>query len=429
MLRKIFTLFIVFIFITPAYTFAQDGEMMPSFELVSIDGEVVSSESLVGVPLVVNVWATWCPFCKNELPYFAQLQREYGDSVRVIAIDRGESEEEVRAYLEGRGLEDDIIFLQDPDDEFYRAIGGISMPETLFIDTDGSIAIHKRGPMALSEMQTKLSTLVPSKEGISVDGTGDDVVTISWVFMVAAFLAGLITFLAPCTLPLVPAYLGFISGVSRDDFTDATKASGARRKVLRNALAFVLGFSIIFVLFGLLVGLLGAALVPFQIWLTRVGGVFIIFFGLFLLGVFNISFLQIEKRMKMPSFLTVGKPSSSFVIGSAFAFGWTPCVGPVLGSILALAAVSSTAWKGAFLLAIFSLGLAVPFIATAVLFLSATKYIRAITKYLAWVQKIGGVILLLVGWLLLTNDFSFLIEQGFRLLEGFGYEDSLLRFL
>ncbi len=245
---------------------------------------------------------------------------------------------------------------------------------------------------------------------------------LSITFIISVFIAGLVTFLAPCTLPLVPAYLGFISGVSTDDLRDAEKAKLLRKKIFLNGLFFVIGFSIVFIIFGTLIGLLGQTLVPFRIWLTRIAGAFVIIFGLFMLGVFKFSFLQVDKRMNIPSFLEIGKPSSSLAIGSAFAFGWTPCVGPILGAVLALASTSTTAVQGGLLLAVFSVGLAIPFLLVALGLSKATQYIEKISKYLKWVSIIGGIFLVLLGILLITNNFTLLIQYGFQLLDVINYE-------
>ncbi len=251
---------------------------------------------------------------------------------------------------------------------------------------------------------------------------------ISVGFVISAFVAGLLTFLAPCTFPLVPAYLGFISGVSVEDLNDPTKSDTVRKKIIQNGIFFVVGFSLVFILFGTLAGLIGQGLVPYRIWLTRVSGVFVILFGLFMLGAFKIPFLQSDKRLKAPSFLKVGKPASSLVIGSAFAFGWTPCIGPILGSILLLASTSTTAFQGAFLLTMFSIGLAIPFLLIAFLFSKATIYIQKISKYLVWISVIGGVFLIILGILLVTNNFSLLIQYGYQLFDFINY-DRLLDYL
>lgn len=246
--------------------------------------------------------------------------------------------------------------------------------------------------------------------------------------IISAFIAGLLTFLAPCTLPLVPAYLGFISGVDQDALTDPTTARAARRKIFLNGVAFILGFTIVFIVFGTLAGLVGQELVPYRIWLARIGGVLVILFGLFMLGVFKLPFFQSEKRIPIPSWLTLGKPSSSLFIGGTFALGWTPCVGPILGSILLLAGTSGTALEGALLLSVFSLGLAVPFLLIALGYSNATKYIDATSRYLKGVSIVGGLFLIILGLLLATGNFGLTIQYGYQLLEFINY-DQLLNYL
>jgi len=241
-------------------------------------------------------------------------------------------------------------------------------------------------------------------------------------FIISAFVAGLLMFLAPCTLPLVPAYLGFISGVSREELEDPLRRKKARRKIFLNGVFFILGFSIIFIVFGALAGFVGQELVPFRIWLTRIGGGLVILFGLFMLGVFKIPFLQADKRLPIPKWLKVGRPSSSFVIGSAFAFGWTPCVGPILASILLLASTSSTVFQGAFLLAVFSFGLAMPFLLVALLYSKATQYIQNIARGLRIVEVIGGVFLILLGALLLSGNFILTVEYGYKFFDFLEYD-------
>jgi len=246
--------------------------------------------------------------------------------------------------------------------------------------------------------------------------------------IIPAFFAGMLTFLAPCTLPLVPAYLGFISGVDQEALKDQATARSARRKIFFNGLAFIIGFSAVFIAFGVLAGFLGATLTPYRIWLSRIGGVLVILFGLFMLGFFKLPFLQSDKRIPIPKWLTLGKPSSSFFIGGTFALGWTPCVGPILGSILLLAGTSGTALQGGVLLSVFSLGLAVPFLAIALAFSRATVYIEKISKYLKIVSIVGGVFLIVLGALLATGNFGLTIQYGYQLLEFINY-DQLLEYL
>ncbi len=251
---------------------------------------------------------------------------------------------------------------------------------------------------------------------------------ISIGFIISSFIAGILTFLAPCTLPLVPAYLGFISGVNQRDLQNPETAAAARRKIFLNGVLFIVGFSVVFILFGTLAGFLGQALVPVRIWLTRIGGALVILFGLFMLGAVKVRFFETEKRLLIPSWINLGTPASSLAIGGMFAFGWTPCVGPILGSILLLATTSATALKGSLMLAVFSAGLAVPFLLLAAGYSRASAYIAASSKYLNAVSIIGGIFLIFLGILLMTNNFGLLIQYGYRLFNFIEY-DRLLDYL
>ena len=246
-------------------------------------------------------------------------------------------------------------------------------------------------------------------------------------FVISAFIAGLLMFLAPCTLPLVPAYLAFISGVRPDDLRGAS-AHTARQRIMINGTAFTLGFSVIFIAFGVLVGLFGLYIGAFRELLTQIGGVFIIFFGLSMLGVFTIAPLMKKRAVQLPGALEPGRPMSAFLIGATFALGWTPCVGPVLASVLLLAATSATVLEGGLLLTVFSLGLSVPFLLTAFLYARASALIHRYAYVTKWVQLIGGVFLVCIGVLLLTNSFGLTVEYGYTLFNILGI-DSLFNHL
>lgn len=248
------------------------------------------------------------------------------------------------------------------------------------------------------------------------------------ILIIAAFIAGLFIFLAPCTLPLVPAYLGFISGLSLPELKNKDQVHKLRSKFFINGLFFVFGFTLIFVSLGSLASWLGQSLVSYKLWLSRLGGLIIIFFGLFELGLIKINFLYQEKRIKKPTWLLAGHSFSSFLVGAIFALGWTPCIGPVLGSILLLAANSQTAGQGALLLLVFSLGLALPFLLTALLLGSILKHLRQIHKYLKIISFIGGLFLIFLGLLLLTNRFSWLVYMGFKIFSFIKYE-GLINYL
>jgi cytochrome c-type biogenesis protein len=216
-------------------------------------------------------------------------------------------------------------------------------------------------------------------------------------FMVA-FVAGLLSFLSPCVLPLVPSYIGFITGMTLPE------VRGRRRTALAHALLFVFGFSIVFVLLGASATALGRALNHYQVWLQRIGGALIILFGLLCLGVFKVGLLNQERRMHLER-KPVGYLGSALV-GVAFGAGWTPCIGPVLGGILGLAATSSDVSRGMQLLAVYSAGLALPFVIAAVAVDSFLQWFQQFRRYLPWIMRLSGILLIVVGLLLVTGEFT-----------------------
>ena len=215
-----------------------------------------------------------------------------------------------------------------------------------------------------------------------------------------AFVAGLLSFLSPCVLPLVPSYVGFLAGMSVEDI------AVRRRAALLHALWFVGGFSAIFVVLGATASALGNLLGAYQVWIGRVGGLLVIFFGLYLLGVFRPAFLMRERSFHI-SEKPLGYLGSAFV-GIAFGAAWTPCVGPILGGILTLAAARATVSEGSALLGVYALGLAVPFLLTAVALERFLDWFQRFRPYIRWVDRIAGTILILLGILLVTDRFTLL---------------------
>lgn len=225
-----------------------------------------------------------------------------------------------------------------------------------------------------------------------------------------AFVAGLLTFLSPCLLPLIPSFIAYITGVSFNDLKDAGKTGEVRRKAIIHSLLFILGFSIIFVLLGLTATFIGKALFQYQKIIRIAGGILIIIFGLYLTGLLKLGFLVKERRFnihaKGASYL------GSFLIGVTFAAAWTPCAGPILGSILVLAGTKTDVVSGAKLLTVYSLGVAVPFFLTGVLINSFLAHINKIKKLISVVNVIGGIFLIFVGILVATNYLA-IISQKF----------------
>ncbi len=208
-----------------------------------------------------------------------------------------------------------------------------------------------------------------------------------------AFTAGVLSFLSPCVLPLVPSYLAYVGGVG-----------AARGAVVRSSLFFVLGFSLIFVGLGASASLLGGLLSAYRRELTLVGGVLIVFFGVMLLGVRVPGLQRLLGREARVRFTGETRtPVGAVLLGMAFAAGWTPCIGPVLGSVLTLAGTASGLGQGVALLAFYALGLAVPFVAAAVMLGSFTRASNRFRRYLPWVERVSGAILVVAGVMLLTG--------------------------
>ncbi|MCD6193524.1 MAG: cytochrome c biogenesis protein CcdA [Candidatus Aminicenantes bacterium] len=219
-----------------------------------------------------------------------------------------------------------------------------------------------------------------------------------------AFSAGLLSFLSPCILPLIPSYLVFITGVSLDEMSHEENLKKVRKIVIGNSLLFILGFSLVFISLGASATFLGRFLAENIHWLERIGGVIVIILGLHFAGVFKIAFLERERKFHLQE-----KPLGmlgTVIVGMAFGAGWTPCVGPILGAILTMAASTQSLIKGIILLAVYSIGLGLPFLLAGVLINKFFEYFQSIRKYFRIITIAGGVLLILIGVLLITGYFS-----------------------
>jgi cytochrome c-type biogenesis protein len=229
------------------------------------------------------------------------------------------------------------------------------------------------------------------------------------VGLLAAFIAGIISFLSPCVLPLVPAYISFITGISLEDLRKEDTGKKQVIKAFLSSVFFVLGFTVVFVALGASATWLGKALLTKLPLFTKVAGVLIIIFGLHLIGVFKIAFLYKTKKFEGPakavSFL------GAFVLGLSFAFGWTPCIGPILAGILTIASTEETVWKGIFLLTLYSLGLGIPFLITSLAINQFFKLFMKIKRYFHAIEILSGILLVLIGILIMTNKFSLITSK------------------
>ena len=221
------------------------------------------------------------------------------------------------------------------------------------------------------------------------------------VSVAVAFTAGLLSFLSPCVLPLVPVYLASLVGPELFD----VKRTGRRLPIFLHSLSFVLGFSLVFTTMGAIAGLTGFAINPSLALLNKISGSLLIAFGLFLLAALKIPWLNYEKRLS-PSLGNTTGYLRSFLIGASFSLVWTACVGPILGGILAIALNTATAWHGAYLLAIYSLGLGLPFLVIGLAFDSLLPLLRRIQRYTRIIHVVSGLLLITIGVLVLTGQIS-----------------------
>jgi len=223
------------------------------------------------------------------------------------------------------------------------------------------------------------------------------------ISFVGALLAGLLSFLSPCVLPLVPAYLSYISGISVDALK--TEQPDVRRRAMAQALWFVLGFSLVFVALGASATLIGQWMLGNLQVLGKIAGVIIVIFGLHYTGLIRIPFLMMDAHLSTDK-VRGGHAIGSILLGSAFAFGWTPCVGPILGAILAMAGAQDKVLHGTALLAVYSIGLGIPFLLAAAATNHFVHWMQRFKKHLHMVEIISGILLILVGLLIFLGSFS-----------------------
>ena len=220
------------------------------------------------------------------------------------------------------------------------------------------------------------------------------------VTFLAAFTAGLLSFLSPCVLPLIPGYLSFMTGMTNAELSDSDRSTA---RVLVPASLFVLGFSLVFVAMGASASVLGEFLTSYQSVVEKVAGIAVVLFGLLMLGIVKVPWLYDEARADMSRSRVFGR-GASVVMGMAFAAGWTPCVGPILGSILALAGASGSVTQGAAMLLVYSLGLGLPFLAVALLFGRVKPLLAWLNRHTLIVNRVAGAMLIAVGVLIFTGQ-------------------------
>jgi cytochrome c-type biogenesis protein len=486
---------------------SQEIRPAPKYGALTLDGKPASLESFQGKPVLINVWATWCVPCRQEMPALESLYNKFSNqSLQIIgvSIDGPGTAQRINSFIDRMGIT--YTILHDPDDKFSRVFRTIGVPESFLINANGEIVHTWKGPFdAMSQdTQARVLNVVSSNEdgrdavsNINVNpnlasntnstsavqgqapqklqpsqeptvkerlptssppaniGSSANYQTIAYP---VAFGAGILSFLSPCILPLIPSFVAFITGMSIEELTgknavrnrkdnkygnkelpstkditkqetnqddlyttssatstglsEASRSSSSSRSsyqyvsakhtALIRGLLFIAGFSVVFVALGASITALGALFFDYGRWIEIIGGILLVVFGLHLLGVLRIPGTEREWKFHFSKRPVAGH-IGSFVIGMGFGAGWTPCIGPILASILAIAASSTSLSTGVTLLAVYSAGLAVPFIFSTVAvekFITAFKQIR---RWIPWINRTSATLLIIVGIMLLTG--------------------------
>jgi cytochrome c-type biogenesis protein len=359
---------------------AQEFLDAPYYQATDLNGSTVVLSDYENKVVLINLWATWCEPCREEMPSLQKLQDMFDESefqVIGVSIDESGSENSIRQFLASKNIS--YTVWQDPSNIFQFAFRTIGVPESFLINQEGQIVYRWKGAFdPVSESNVSLvHSVVNGQEMTTPQNTLLENGFIAAA--VIAFSAGVLSFLSPCVLPLIPVYASLITGLSVKELSE-TSSSKERAKLRFSAtnkgILFVVGFSIIFILLGTTVAFLGNLFMDATVWIERIGGVILIALGIHMVGFVRIPFLERQFRMELGS-----RNSGKFgpmIVGMAFAAGWTPCIGPILAGILTIAASSSSVALGAGLLGVYSVGLAIPFLISAI----------AIDRFMIFFQRI-----------------------------------------
>jgi len=467
---------------------AISNELIKSYSAMSLNtNKPVTIANTSGQVILLNSWATWCLPCREEMPGLEELHQEFqskGLSIIGISVDSSGSNNMIKSFVQRMKLT--YTFWHDPNNNFARLFKTLGVPESYLVDKDGNILYQWKGPFDPVSEDTKsiisnaLSTVtvndpqqqqqqqsivdtetkVKDKERIvnnTYTKTSETKLSdLSKIGIPLAFAAGLLSFLSPCILPLIPSYIAFITGTSSDEILNKNKKRNKNEEVnhynkinkknnndddftsgfgdksniqslrisflksntfIRGSL-FILGFSVVFVALGASITAIGSAFHEYSIWIERIGGIMLVIFGLNLFGLLKIPGSQREWGLKFSK-----RPAGhigALLIGMGFGAGWTPCIGPILASILTVAATTGSIFEGVTLLIFYSMGLAIPFLVSA---FAIDKYMIAfqrLRKWMPWIHRSSAALIIVMGLLLLTGSLAILTNSLAGMFPMFG---------
>ena len=419
MLKKTFSIFLIVIgslLITTSFyggtnnILAQEFSTAPYYQASNFDGSTVVLSDYQNKVILINLWATWCEPCREEMPGLQELQDLFSESdfqVIGVSIDDPGSEKAIQQFLASKNIRYTVWL--DPANSFQYVFRTIGVPESFLINQNGEIVYQWKGAFdPMSDSTISLVDSVISKSELSIP---ENTLLENGIIGSAliAFSAGILSFLSPCVLPLIPVYVSLITGLSLKELGE--DASTKQRMRLRlsatnKGILFVIGFSIIFILLGTTVAFLGNLFMDATVWIERIGGAILIALGVHMVGIVKIPYLERQFRMDIGS-KNSGKVGPLFV-GMAFAAGWTPCIGPILAGILTIAASVSSVIFGATLLSIYSAGLAIPFLISAFAIDRFMTFFTKIKNKMNLIEKISGILFIAIGVLLISGIIAML---------------------
>ena len=390
---------------------AEDLTQVVDYSAVTLEGEQVSLSDLRGETVLINSWATWCHPCREEMPDLQALQDRFADeefSVIGVSIDDAGSTRNIQNFLQSEDIS--YTVWHDPDNKFQYVFQTIGVPESALISKDGVILHRWKGvfePMS----QDTISRVDNAINDIKTDADIPKDILGSDVSLIIAFSAGLLSFLSPCVLPLIPIYASFLAGdINTKDLSQRRSSTQQkiRLSIVKRGLLFMFGFSVIFTVFGSVAGYAGSIFLDVSVWIERIGGIILIVLGLHLIGAFKI--LWLERQLKFDVTRQASGKTGVFFVGMAFGAAWTPCIGPILAGILTIAAASSSVLTGTVLLAIYSSGLAIPFLLSALALDRFMIFFNRIKRRMVWIQRVNGLLLIGIGIILLTGSLSIIVN-------------------
>ncbi len=371
----------------------------PDFTLTDINGAKLSLSDYKGKVVLLDFWATWCGPCRVEIPWFVEMQQKYRDrGFVVIGVATRDNLQAVQKFYPQFHLNYPVALGNDALSAQYGGL--IGLPTSFVIGRDGRIYAEHTGTTGEDVFEGEIEQLLSGQQTGGRFGLAGKKIEFG-----LALLAGLVSFLSPCVLPLVPGYISMLSGTSMEELRGSTDPALARR-IFANSIAFVIGFAVVFIALGASASIVGSFLLTRRTIFNIVAGIIIVIFGLHLTGLIRIPFLYRSAGIQTSQ--SQRGSVGAFLLGFAFAFGWTPCIGPILAGILTLAATRDTLFQGMVLLAVYSAGLAIPFLLTSLGLGQFLRFYGRFRRHLQAVEVGSGVLLIVLGVLIAFNKFTVL---------------------